>query len=121
MTITVDMEVVKRHRLGLLTEDVEVERSWTLDVPNAGVLTSVAEIKLGQVAARADHLAEQVRDFADALDQWLVSARATDTVDDHAHRPTPQPHAEPVPKDRDRPPFDPATTMASAPAPGTAS
>jgi len=78
MTITVDVEVVKQHRLGLLTEDVEVERRSTLDVPDAGVLTSVTEIKLGQVAARADHLAEQMRDLADAIDQWLLSARATD-------------------------------------------
>jgi len=41
-----------------------------------------------------------------------------DTID-HGHEPVRQPHAEPVPKDRDRPPFDPATNMASVPAPGT--
>jgi hypothetical protein len=56
-----------------------------------------------------------------AIDDDEPPVPVEDTIDDHVHEPVRQPHAEPVPKDRDRPSFDPATTMASAPAPRTAS
>ena len=41
MTIAVDVDLVRQHRLGLLADDVEVESRASLDPPDAGALTGV--------------------------------------------------------------------------------
>ena len=76
--LTVDADVVKQHRLGLLTDDVEVESRSSLDPPDAGVVGGATALALGQPATRADGLGEELRALADALARWVEAALATD-------------------------------------------
>ncbi len=78
MTITVDVDMVRQHRLGLLGDGTEIERRAVLDRPEAGRLTPVTEVRLDRIEERAARTAELLRGLADALDQWLAAARATD-------------------------------------------
>ena len=76
--LAVDADVVKQHRLGLLADDVEVESRSSLDPPEAGMVSAVTAIAVGQLAARADELGEEMRALADALATWLEATAATD-------------------------------------------
>ena len=76
--LAVDLEIVKQHRLGLLADDVEVESRSSLDPPDAGVLSGVTAVALGQLATRADGLGEELRALADALARWVGATLATD-------------------------------------------
>ena len=76
--LAVDLAVVKQHRLGLLADDVEVESRSSLDPPAAGVVSGATALALGQLAARADGLGEELRALADALARWVEVALATD-------------------------------------------
>ncbi len=76
--LAVDADVVKLHRLALLAEDVEVESRSSLDPPDAGVVSGVTAVALGQLATRADDLGEELRTLADALATWVAATLATD-------------------------------------------
>jgi len=76
--LAVDLEIVKQHRLGLLADDVEVESRSGLDPPDAGVVSGVTAVALGQLATRADGLGGELRALADALARWAEAPLAAD-------------------------------------------
>jgi hypothetical protein len=78
MTITVDVDLLRQHRLGLLAEADEIERGSSLDPPDVGPLTSVTAEALQRLSDRAQRRAGDARELADALERWLVVADATD-------------------------------------------
>jgi hypothetical protein len=78
MTIAVDVELLRQHRLALLAEADEVERSSCLDPPDTGPLAAVTAEALDMVSQRAERLAGHARELADALERWLGVAHATD-------------------------------------------
>jgi len=78
MTIAVDVDLLRQHRLALLAEADEVERCSTPDPPDTGPLTAVTAEALDRLSQRAERLAGHVRELADALERWLGVARATD-------------------------------------------
>ena len=78
MTIAVDVDLLRQHRLGLLAEADEIEHSSSLDPPDVGPLTSVTAEALHRLSERAQRRAADARELADALDRWLVVADATD-------------------------------------------
>jgi hypothetical protein len=78
MTIAVDVDLLRQHRLALLAEADEIERSSSLDPPDVGALTSVTAEALDRVTQRAERLAGHARELADALERWLDVAGATD-------------------------------------------
>ena len=78
MTITVDVDLLRQHRLGLLAEADEIERSSSLDPPDVGPLTAVTAEALQRLSERAQRRAGDARELADALERWLVVADATD-------------------------------------------
>jgi len=78
MTIAVDVDLLRQHRLGLLAEADEIERRACLDPPDAGALTGVTADTLEHLSSRAGRLAAHLRELADALDRWLSVAHASD-------------------------------------------
>jgi hypothetical protein len=80
MTFTVDLAVVKQHRLGLLAQDVELHARSGLDPPEAGPLSRATEIALGHVGRRADRLGEELREVADALLRWAELTASADAA-----------------------------------------
>jgi hypothetical protein len=78
MTISVDVDLLRQHRLGLLAEADEIERRACLDPPDAGALTAVTAETLDHLSSCAERLAAHQRDLADALDRWLTCAHAAD-------------------------------------------
>jgi RecB family exonuclease len=78
MTIAVDVDLLRQHRLALLAEADEIERRACLDPPDAGALTALTAEALDHFTSFAGRLAEHLRELADALDRWLTVARASD-------------------------------------------
>ena len=78
MTIAVDVDLLREHRLGLLAEADEIERRASLDPPDAGALTWVTAETLQHLSSRAGRLADHLRELADALDRWRSVAHAAD-------------------------------------------
>ena len=78
MTIAVDVDLLRQHRLALLAEADEIERGSSLDPPGAGPLTPVTAEVLDRLSQRAERLAGHLRELADALERWLTVAHATD-------------------------------------------
>ena len=78
MTIAVDVDMLRQHRLALLAEADEVARCSSLDPPDTGPLSAVTAEALDRVSQRAERLAGHVRELADALERWLGVAHATD-------------------------------------------
>jgi hypothetical protein len=78
MTIAVDVDLLRQHRLALLAEADEIERCSSLDPPDAGPLTPVTAEALDRLSQRAERLAGHVHELADALERWLGVAHATD-------------------------------------------
>ena len=78
MTISVDVAVIRQHRLGLLTDADEVRRRCALDPPDVGGLTGLTADGLDRLGARAERLADRLAELADALDRWLEVAHAAD-------------------------------------------
>ena len=78
MTIAVDVDLLRQHRLALLAEADEFERCSTLDPPDTGTLTAVTAEALDRLSHRSELLAGHVRELADALERWLGVAHATD-------------------------------------------
>ena len=78
MTITVDVDLLRQHRLALLAEADEVERCSSLGPPDTGPLTAVTAGALDRLSQRAERLAGHVRELADALERWVGVAHATD-------------------------------------------
>jgi hypothetical protein len=78
MTIAVDVDLLRQHRLGLVAEADEIQRRSCLDPPDAGALTAVTAETLDHLSWRADGLAEHLRELADAIDRWLTVAQASD-------------------------------------------
>jgi hypothetical protein len=78
MTIAVDVDLLRQHRLALLAEADEVGRRSTLDPPDTGPLTAVSAEALDRLSHRSERLAGHARELADALERWLGVAHATD-------------------------------------------
>jgi hypothetical protein len=78
MTIAVDVDLLRQHRLGLLAEADEIERRACLDPPDAGALTTVTAGALEDLSSRTARLAEHLRELADGIERWLVVAHASD-------------------------------------------
>ena len=78
MTIAVDVDLLRQHRLALLAEADEIERAASLDPPDTGALTSVTAEALDRLSQRGERLAGHARELADALERWLSVAHATD-------------------------------------------
>ena len=78
MTIAVDVDLLRQHRLGLLAEADEIERRACLDPPDLGALTSMTADTLAHLEGRARRLAEHLRELADAADRWVSLAHAAD-------------------------------------------
>ena len=78
MTIAVDVDLLRQHRLALLAEADEVGRSSTLDPPDTGPLSAVTAEALDRLSHRSERLAGHLRELADALERWLGVAHATD-------------------------------------------
>lgn len=78
MTIAVDVDLLRQHRLALLAEADEVERCPSLDPPDTGPLSAVTAEALDRLSQRAERLAGHVGELADALERWLGVAHATD-------------------------------------------
>ena len=78
MTIAVDVDLLRQHRLALLAEADEIGRGSSLHPPDAGPLTPVTVEALDRLSHRAERLAGHLRELADALERWLTVAHATD-------------------------------------------
>jgi hypothetical protein len=78
MTIAVDVDLLRQHRLALLAEADEIVRTSCLDPPDTGPLTAVTAEALDRLSQRAERLAGHLRELADALERWLTVAHATD-------------------------------------------
>ena len=64
MTIAVDVDLLRQHRLGLLADADEIERRACLDPPDLGALTSTTADTLARLEGRARRLAEHLRELS---------------------------------------------------------
>ena len=78
MTIAVDVDLLRQHRLGLLARAEEIARLSSFDPPDVGDLTAITADTLSRLSWRAERLAEHLRELADAIDRWVVASHAAD-------------------------------------------
>jgi len=78
VTISIDLDLLRQHRLSLRAEADEIDRRACLDPPDVGALTPATADALTRLEGRAGRLAAHLRELADAIDSWLGLAHGND-------------------------------------------